>query len=239
MSLYAPLPAHLAGFEAQGLLPQEPIAQFELGNLKNFIYLILDWASRKAAIVDPQRDLKPPLEALAKHGFELTTILLTHTHHDHVAGVDPLLKQMPHLEVRVGEKDLHRLGKAAQAHPQLKIIADGEKFSIGALEILAIHTPGHSAGEMTYFIKPQEGALVPYLLTGDTLFIRDCGRTDFPDGSNEQMFASIQRVKRLPAETVFLVGHHYQRECATTLAAELKASPPFLCRSVQELVSLP
>ena len=65
------LPTHLALHEAQGLREQEAVAQFELGSFRNFIYLILDWESKKAAIVDPQSDLDEPLEAFREHGFDL------------------------------------------------------------------------------------------------------------------------------------------------------------------------
>lgn len=237
------IPAHLAGNEAQGLISGEPIAQFEIGNMKNFVYLVMDWQTRRAAIVDPQGDLTEPLQALAENELELETIILTHSHHDHIAGVGPLLERMPGLDVRVGEADLKRLSPQVLAHLEksggLKVLQDQKRFNVGALQVQAFHTPGHSAGEYCFYIAKQMGVTVPYLFTGDTVFIRDCGRTDFPDSSNEQMFESIQRIKKFPKRTVLLVGHHYQPECATTLSAELKTSAPFQCKSVEELASLP
>jgi hydroxyacylglutathione hydrolase len=233
------IPKHLSLDHASGMHVGEPIAQYELGTGKNFVYLILDWASKKAAIVDPQSDLAGMLADLKKYDFELVSILLTHTHHDHIAGVVPLLKLHPDLEMRVGEEDLHRLSAQASSAPGLKIIKDGEKLSVGNLQLSAHHTPGHSAGEYCYFLDQAEGVSRPYLFTGDTVFIRDCGRTDFSDGSNEQMFHSIQKIKKFPLETVFLVGHHYAKECSTTLAQELASSPPFQVKSVNELAALP
>lgn len=233
------LPPHLAKNDAQGLIPQEPIAQFEIGNQKNFIYLILDWNTKKAAIIDPQKDLSRPLEALKEHGFELTQILLTHSHWDHTAGVAELLELNPGLSLRVGTLDLHRIPEQAKKAPGLSLLQEGETIVIGSLFLRAIHTPGHSAGEFSYFLDQSEGVKQPYLFTGDTIFIRDCGRTDFEDGSNEQMFESLQKVKKLPKNTIFLVGHHYAKECATTLEAELRESPPFRCQSYVELAALP
>ena len=77
-----------------------PIVQFEIGSQQNFIYLILDEMTKFAAIIDPQKDLSRPLAVIKEQGFELKTILLTHTHFDHTAGVGPLLKIFPELEVR-------------------------------------------------------------------------------------------------------------------------------------------
>lgn len=228
-----PLPRHLSLNDPQGAVEGETIAQFELGSYRNFVYLILDWKTREAAIVDPQSDLEPPLGWLERNGFRLSRILLTHTHHDHIAGVPELKRRFPALPLHVHADDARRLRNVA---PEL--IGDGAEIPLGQLSIRAMHTPGHSAGELCYFIQGWAGT-PPYLLTGDTVFIRDCGRTDLESGSDEQMFASLGKIARLPPETVILPGHHYARECASTLARELRESPPFGCKSVEELRSLP
>ena len=239
MSLVNGLPKHLAGTEAMGLSHMEPIAQFEIGKGKNFVYLILDWFNRKAAIVDPQSDLSGPLGVLWSEGFSLQEVILTHTHPDHTAGLSSLMSRYPKIQVRVGEPDLHRLSEALRTDSRLCLLTDGSEFQVGDLVIRAMHTPGHSAGEYSFYLGKQGGVDLPYLFTGDTIFIRDCGRTDFEDGSDQEMFQSIQKIKTLPPETVFLVGHHYAKECATTLERERKESPPFRCQSVQELAELP
>ena len=109
------LPKHLSSTEAKGLVQGETIAQFELGDHRNFVYLILDWKTHQAAWVDPQFDVDTPLEALREHGFELKYVLLTHTHWDHVAGVPELIKRFPSLPIYVGEQDAGRLKSDARA----------------------------------------------------------------------------------------------------------------------------
>ena len=230
------LPTHLAGNQAQGLTAHQSVAQFEIGDMRNFVYLLLDWPSREAALVDPQKDLTLPLAALRSHGFRLTRVLLTHTHHDHIAGVPELARAYPDVPISVHASDFHRLPSAVRASARIEKLADGNRIKLGKQQIEVLHTPGHSAGECCFFVA---GGETPYLFTGDTLFIRDCGRTDFPDGSNEQMFASLQRIKALPKETVILPGHHYAQETASTLTQELEHSPPLRCQSVSELEALP
>lgn len=228
------LPAHLNSGQASGFVQGETIAQYELGTMRNFIYLILDEKTKRAAIVDPQKDLRP-ITDLEAAGYRLEMILLTHSHHDHVAGVPGLLERFPNLPVFVHDADIHRLKNVPEKN--LRRVVDGEKFSVGTVTVESIHSPGHSAGEITYRVSSPTDEN-QYLLTGDTLFIRDCGRTDFPDGSDEEMFKTLTRLKTLPDSTVILPGHHYAPETASLLGTEKKMSPPLRCASVAELASL-
>lgn len=234
-----PLPAHLAQFEASGLVENETIAQFEIGEYRNFVYLILDWSTRRAAWVDPQKNLTEPLSALERHGFALDRILLTHSHPDHTAGVPELAMLFPRVPITLHEADLFRIREPLRSHPSLESVQDGATFEWGHTRVRTLHTPGHSAGECSFLVESKVSPERAYLLTGDTLFIRDCGNTSQPTGDNAQMYASLQRIKRLPSETIILPGHHYTLETASTLEKEMRESPPFLCRSVEELAALP
>ncbi len=226
------LPNHLGKDEASGLIAGETLAQYELGTLRNFIYLIIDWDAKEAAIVDPQKDMTP-LRDLEAHGIRLTKILLTHSHHDHVAGVPELLSTSPNLSVYVHPGDQFRLKKFDPE--RIKPLADGETVLVGSIEVEVIHSPGHSVGEVCFWVKKDAG----YLLTGDVLFIRDCGRTDFETGSDEDLFSTLQRLKKIPDSVAMLPGHHYAIETANLFGAEKMTSPPLLCKTVEELRSLP
>ncbi len=223
--------------------PLPEVLQFEVGSGKNFNYLVVDERSKTAALIDPQTDPTLPEQVITAWGLKLTHLLITHSHWDHCAGVPIWLKKEPSLELWVHPLDLHRLPPSMQTATQLKLLHDGLQLSIGSLSLEVWHTPGHSAGECCFYLdlgSPEDHAgLRRCLFTGDTLFIRDCGRTDFPDGSNEALFASLQRIKTLPPETVIFPGHHYQPESFSTLAEELRTSPPLQCLTVEDLAELP
>jgi len=134
------LPLHLQGRQAAGLVELEPVAQFEIGPAHNFIYLVLDWAGKRAAIVDPQKDLTEPLGALRRHGFVLTHVLLTHSHWDHTAGVPELIRTHPDVPIVCHPQDHHRLHGIP-----LKPLGHGESVTVGNIRVELLHTPGHSA----------------------------------------------------------------------------------------------
>lgn len=233
------LPSHLAQNQAQGLVAHHPVAQFELGDFDNFVYLLVDWDAHEAAMVDCRAELGPIEKALSTHQIQLKHLWLTHTHWDHVHGLEQLIKKFPHITLHVHPEEMHRLPKNLKNDPRLHPLADHTVLFAGALQAHVIHTPGHSPGECCFFVPTQEGFLCdPVLFSGDTLFIHDCGRTNLPGGSDQQMFESLQRIKKLPHPTIILPGHHYHTSCASTIDVELRESGPLLCSNVAELAGL-
>lgn len=236
MDLSRQVPPQFDGREAQGLLaPGQTVAQYELGTARNFVYLLTDWETRTAALVDPQSDLAPIAKALQTHRLRLTHILLTHSHWDHVAGLPGLAASHPDALLCLHEREWHRLSPHYRGSFKTEFLIDGATIQLGRTRIEVLHTPGHSAGELCFLIHADG---VPHLLTGDTLFIRECGRTDLDTGNDAEMFASLQRLAGLPPATVILPGHHYTFELATQLAQELQTNAPLRARSVEELATL-
>lgn len=211
------------------------IHQFEIGNFKNFVYLIV--SQGEALVVDPQRELKVWEDVLEKTEAKLRGCLLTHSHWDHVAGVPEVArKYMVPVWVHPGET--HRLYSMPQpVQREIRPLDPEVPILIGDCVIEVIHTPGHSSGECCFLIKHPDSA--PQLLTGDTVFVGDVGRCDLDTASVSQMFESLQKLKRLSPQTVVWPGHNYGARPSSTIAEESATSPAFQCVSIEELDALP
>jgi glyoxylase-like metal-dependent hydrolase (beta-lactamase superfamily II) len=210
------------------------IEQFLIGAMRNFTYLISD--REEAVVVDPQANLGPWEDRLQESGTRLVAVLLTHTHHDHVAGVQDVVRKYG-VPVCLNVRDAFRLENWDQdIRGRFRYVEDDDVIMVGSLRIQAMHTPGHSKGEVCYLLADDDGH---HLFTGDTIFVGDVGRTDLEGGSNEELFATLQRIKQLRPETVLYPGHHYGSTPTTTLARELRESPAFKCTSIAELAAIP
>lgn len=223
---------------APGWKQNVEIHQYECGSMKNFVYLISCLETLKVWIVDPQKDWERCEKDWEKNGFSLAGCLLTHSHHDHIAGLPTLLQKFPDLPIIVGEGDAFRLQKLKSTFKnlQLTLLKEDTEFFLGSLKCQALYSPGHSAGEFCFYFPE---ITPPTLLTGDVLFIRECGRTDLETGSDLELFQTLQRLKALPLNTRILPGHHYAPECESTLEKELETSLPLKCKTWEELRDLP
>lgn len=234
-----PLPPEWDLRDAPGLRPGNPIGLFELGDMRNFVYVLVDWALRECAIVDPNRDTQALFQALEKHSLRPTHLLLTHSHHDHVGGVRATLDRYPQIGLYVHALEAHRLGPQHLGDHVPQALHEGQILRVGALEISVLHTPGHTAGECCFYVKSAPGLDRPALLTGDTVFVGNVGRTDLGTGNDAELFATLQRLKTFPPETLLFPGHHYAPPCITSLETELRDNGAFSCKSVEELAALP
>jgi hydroxyacylglutathione hydrolase len=188
------------------------IHTLELGQMENFIYIIQDHSSNRAAVVDPAWEV-PKVIALAKQqGFQITDILLTHSHYDHTNGLNEILNAQVHLLEAEAQFWGHELNKPALHH-------DGDTIQLGKTQIKILHTPGHTPGSACYYLDG-------HLITGDTLFIFGCGRCDLSGGDPEQMYHSLKKLgSELPAQTVIHPGHNYAPKPTSTMAEQLEGNP--------------
>ena len=185
----------------------------------NFSYLLFDEASRSGFIVDPSGTFQRVLHAVDTLDLKIEGIILTHTHPDHYDALAEALERFP-VPVYVGAP-----GAARISAPTIRPLEDGATLALGACTISVLHTPGHASDAICLFVPAQE-KVPPQLISGDTLFVDGCGRTT-PEAI-EEMYASLQRLKALPPETVIYPGHDYGPTPTATLAAQ-RTDNPYLC----------
>ncbi|WP_395371978.1 hydroxyacylglutathione hydrolase [Komagataeibacter diospyri] len=165
----------------------------------NYAWFVHDGVTGAAGMVDPAQEA-PLIAAIDAAGGRLDLIFLTHHHADHVAAADALRQ-------RYGAKIVGPVAEAARL-PCLDIaVRDGDVVELGQSRAQVIATPGHTAGEVSYYFP--DG---PALFCGDTLFSMGCGRLF--EGTPADMFASLQRIKALPDDTLICCGHEYTQSNA-------------------------
>ncbi|MDK3156595.1 MBL fold metallo-hydrolase [Kamptonema cortianum] len=179
-----------------------------------YTYLIADPATREAVFVDPvMEQVERDLQLLKELGLQLRYCLETHIHADHITGTGRLR------EVTGCQGVVPAIARAACAD---RFIQDGERLQVGEIEIQAIATPGHTDSHMAYWVNRT------HLLTGDSLLIRGCGRTDFQSGDAGLMYEAItQRLFILPDETLVYPGHDYRGHSVSTIGEEKQWNPRF------------
>ena len=191
--------------------------QLELGPMQNFIYLIGDPTTREAAVIDPGWEVPQILAAARQDGYQLTKAIVTHHHFDHVMGLSDLL-QAADIPVYAHRDDAPLLKIQPSS---IKPLSGGETVRVGELPLTLIHTPGHTPGSQCVLVNG-------HLLSGDTLFIRACGRCDLPGGNPAQLYDSLtNKLKALEDDTILCPGHHYA-EVPTSTIREEKQNNPFL-----------
>jgi len=212
------------------------LRQVELGPMQNFVYLIGDQTTRECFVVDPAWDIDGIVDLLASDDMHLTGVLVTHTHQDHVGGhlfghdipgvAELLGKHAAKVYVHRAEREfLKGFGS------DLQKVEGGDTIHVGAVPITFIHTPGHTPGSQCFLVN---GCLI----SGDTLFIRSCGRTDLPGSDPKEMYLSLtQRLGALPEETVVLPGHNYGGS-QTTIGAEKRQNPMMRFASMSEFLQV-
>ncbi len=161
----------------------------------NFGVLIHDPATRATAAIDAP-EAAPILAALAATEWELTDILVTHHHADHVQGIAGLKAKFPHARVIGPAKEARKIGRLDRA------IGEGDAVATGSLEARVIEVPGHTAGHVAYWFAEED-----VLFAGDTLFAMGCGRC-FEAGP-AALFHSLMKLAALPGETQVYCGHEY------------------------------
>lgn len=159
----------------------------------NYLWLLHD--GRHALVVDPG-EAAPVLQALAQHGLQLTSILVTHHHADHTGGVSAL-REATGAQVH---------GPASERIPEpFTPLGQGDRVEALGLDFSVLDVPGHTAGHIAFYCPDVDGQ--PLLFCGDTLFSGGCGRLF--EGTPAQMLASLDKLAALPGATRVCCAHEY------------------------------
>jgi len=190
-------------------------------------FVIADEGTKQAVLFDaPDHTVAPLLDEVARRGWELIGLWLTHGHFDHTADHKVVTDRFPNAKVLIHPLDEPKLKNPTVKFFQLPFtipprsadgyVEDGQKLLIGNLAVEVIFTPGHAPGHVMYYL-PNEKVLVG----GDLIIGGSIGRTDLPDSKHSDLEASIRRVMKLPLETTLLPGHGD----VSTLGDELASNP--------------
>ena len=202
------------------------VERFLTGIISTNCYLAVNEETKQAVVVDPAACPPSLMNRIEEEGLEITAILLTHGHFDHIMGLDGLLKEYD-VPVYVHEDD-----REIMTNPRLNLsssytsgytfdgaeyIHGGETLRFAGYDFEVFHTPGHTPGGCCYY-QPEAKAL----FSGDTLFCGSIGRTDFPGGSLSALVRSVkEKLLVLPEDVKVYPGH----EEMTTIGHEKKYNP--------------
>lgn len=188
-----------------------------------YTYLIADPVSKEAVLVDPVLEqVERDDRQLRELGLTLKYCLETHIHADHVTGTGKLRQITGCLGI---------VPENAQVACADRHLTDGEELLVGNITIKAIATPGHTDSHLAYLVNNS------HILTGDALFIRGCGRTDFQSGDAGTLFDSVtQKLFTLPDSTLVYPGHDYRGLTVSTIAEEKQYNPRFVGRNRRQFI---
>lgn len=187
----------------------------------NFAYAVGDRGTGEAVLVDPAYGVGELVDLVEADGMAVTGVLVTHHHPDHVGGV------LGGWRIEGLAALLERVAVPVHAHvAEVPLVAawagvgesdlvghhGGDRVTVGAVDIEVLHTPGHTPGSACFGV---DGALV----SGDTLFLDGCGRTDLPGSDPGAMYDSLRRLAALPAATTVYPGHQYSEAPSAALGA--------------------
>jgi len=187
----------------------------------NFSYLIGDRSTRQAVIVDPAYGVAELLEVAEADGMRVTGVLVSHHHPDHVGGsmfghsiegVAELVGRRPVPVHTHRDEAAAVLRTTGLSERDLVEHDSGDRVEVGGVAVELLHTPGHTPGSQCFLVESM-------LVSGDTLFLDGCGRTDLPGSDPEAMYRSLRRLAELPDDTAVFPGHRYSAPSTASMGA--------------------
>lgn len=201
----------------------KPIQLFDPDSC-TYTYVLFDQTTREALIIDPvEEQIERDLATLREYGLRLVWTVETHAHADHVTSSGKLAELAGARTAAPAGCGIGTAGRQLQ---------DGDELVFGDERLRALHTPGHTAGSMSYLWRD-------HVFTGDALLIGGCGRTDFQSGSASELYRSLtQMLFALPDATTVWPGHDYQGRTSSTIGHEKASNPRVAGKSEAEFVAI-
>ena len=216
----------------QDFATNDPMAR----QMVNFSYAIGDRQTGECILVDPAYDIDGLTSLVEDEGLKVTGVLATHYHADHVGGsmmghtiegVAALLEKSS-VPIHVNKHEVPWVTRTTGLTDADLVAHDsGDIVAVGGIEIMLVHTPGHTPGSQCFLTL---GCLV----SGDTLFLEGCGRTDLPGSDPAAMYESLTRLSQLPDDTVVLPGHRYSQAPAAQMSEVRSLNYVFKPRSKEQ-----
>jgi hydroxyacylglutathione hydrolase len=186
----------------------------------NFSYVLADEPKGSAAVIDPSRNGKEIERIIKEKGLKLKYIIFTHHHSDHVGDAYKLKGRIGGLVAA------HRLSSANKD----VAIEEGDRLEIGSVRLKVLHTLGHTPDSICIIADGK-------LMTGDTLFVGECGRTDLPGGDPSKMYDSLARISGLGDEVEVYPGHDYGPSPSSTIGEEKRSNYTLKKRTREEFIA--
>lgn len=189
----------------------------------NFSYIVADEDAKEAAVIDSSFNGSEIIQAINTKKFNLKYVINTHGHSDHTAGnteLTSLFKSAKIVAYKLSKVDFNLA------------VEDGDTLMVGKIPIKVLYTPGHTVDSICLLVDSQK------LLTGDTLFVGECGRTDFPGGNSKSMYDSLfNKLMKLDDSIEVYPGHNYSTKASSTIGKERKTNYTLQPRSVKEFIT--
>jgi hydroxyacylglutathione hydrolase len=187
----------------------------------NFTYLIADEKTKEAAVVDSSYNAEEIIKILKTQNLRLKYVINTHGHSDHTAG-NTELKSIFGAKIVV-----HKLSKV-----NCDVwVEDGDVIKIGPISLKIIYTPGHTVDSICILVDNQK------LLTGDTLFVGECGRTDMPGGNSKSMYDSLfNKILKIEDSIEVYPGHDYGSTQTSTIGRERTSNYTLQPRTLKDFI---
>jgi len=196
------------------------VRQLKVGDMQNFVYLLVDDRSGEAMAIDSGWDIDPIVSTVREERLDVKFAVATHHHSDHVATLWQLARVF----------DAKLVAHRSSPIPHDLDVDGGDILRVGGRKVKILHTPGHSEDSICIYDGEN-------LFTGDTLLIGSSGRTDFEGGSPRNMYRSLHSlILKLPPKTIIYPGHDYGRVPFRKLAEERKANPALSARNYCEFL---